>query len=28
MGVESLEPDRAAERRILEGHRAVADSMK
>jgi glycine/D-amino acid oxidase-like deaminating enzyme len=27
-GVESLEPDRAAERRILEGHRAIADAMK
>ena len=26
-GVESLEPNRAAERRILEGHRAVADAM-
>ena len=28
MGVGSLEPDRAAERRILEGHRAVADAMR
>ena len=27
-GVESLEPDREAERRILEGHRAVADTMR
>jgi glycine/D-amino acid oxidase-like deaminating enzyme len=27
-GVESLEPDLGAERRILEGHRAVADTMR
>jgi glycine/D-amino acid oxidase-like deaminating enzyme len=26
-GVESLEPNRAAERHVLEGHRAVADAM-
>jgi glycine/D-amino acid oxidase-like deaminating enzyme len=28
MGAESLEPDPEAERRILDGHRAVADAMK
>jgi D-amino-acid oxidase len=28
MGDGSLEPDRAAERRILESHRAIADAMK
>jgi glycine/D-amino acid oxidase-like deaminating enzyme len=28
MGAASLEPDRVAERRILEGHRAVADTMR
>jgi glycine/D-amino acid oxidase-like deaminating enzyme len=27
-GVESLEPNRAAERLVLEGHRAVADAME
>jgi glycine/D-amino acid oxidase-like deaminating enzyme len=27
-GVESLEPDRIAERRILEGHKAVVDAME